>query len=235
MTTASEDMTTASEDMTTASEDMTTASEDMTTASENEFAALVREAHACRACPRMEGRRRVLSPANGPLSARVLFIAEAPGRFGAEKGGIPLSGDASGRNFLRYLAAAGLTRDEVFVTNAALCNPRTARGTNAPPSPAELRNCAPFLQRTLAVVQPTIIATLGNKALAALHLLAPHAYTLRQHAASVVCWNGYTLFPLYHPSPQVVISPTGRSHASQEEDYRRLRRLLDGSLETLPA
>lgn len=199
----------------------------MTTDPENEFAALVREVQACRACPRMEGRRRVLSPANGPLSARVLFIAEAPGRFGAEKGGIPLSGDASGRNFLRYLQAAGLTREEVFVTNAALCNPRTARGTNAPPSPAELRSCAPFLQRTLAVVQPAIIVTLGNKALAALHLLGPHSYTLRQHAAMAVAWNGWTLFPLYHPSPQVAVSPTGRNHAAQEADYRALRGLLE--------
>jgi len=199
----------------------------MTGDPETEFANLVREVQACRACSRMEGRRRVLSPANGPLGARVLFIAEAPGRFGAEKGGIPLSGDASGRNFLRYLAAAGMTREEVFVTNAALCNPRTVRGTNAPPSPAELRNCAPFLRRTLAVVQPDVIVTLGNKALAALNLIEPHAYTLRQHAATEVAWNGHTLFPLYHPSPQVVISPTGRTHAAQEEDYRALWALTE--------
>ena len=191
------------------------------------YANLVREVQACRACPRMEGRRRVLSPANGPLTARVLFIAEAPGRFGAEKGGIPLSGDASGRNFLRYLQAAGMARDEVFVTNAALCNPRTARGTNAPPSPSELRNCAPFLRRTLEAVQPAVVVTLGNKALAALHLIAPHTYSLRQHAATAVAWNGWTLFPLYHPSPQVVISPTGRNHAAQEADYRTLRGLLE--------
>jgi len=197
------------------------------TDSETEFAALVREAQACRACPRMEGRRRVLSPANGPLTARVLFVAEAPGRLGGDKGGIPLSGDASGRNFTRYLVAAGMTRAEVFVTNAALCNPRTVRGTNAPPSPAELRNCAPFLQRTLAVVQPTVIVTLGNKALAALHLIEAHSYSLRQHAATAVPWNGWTLFPLYHPSPQVVISPTGRTHAAQEADYRALRDLLE--------
>ena len=191
------------------------------------FAALVREVQACRACSRMEGRRRVLSPTNGPLTARVLFVAEAPGRFGAERGGVPLSGDASGRNFVRYLAAAGLAREEIFVTNAALCNPRTERGTNAPPSPAELRNCAPFLRRTLAAVQPALIVTLGNKALAALHLIAPHSYILSQHAAMAVPWNGWTLFPLYHPSPQVVISPTGRSHAAQEADYRALRDLLE--------
>jgi uracil-DNA glycosylase family 4 len=191
------------------------------------FRILVHDAQSCRACPRMEGRRRVLSPANGPLSARVLFIAEAPGRLGGDKGGVPLTGDASGRNFLRYLTAAGLTRDDVFVTNAALCNPRTERGTNAPPSAAELRACSSFLSRTLTVVQPQIIATLGGKALAALHLLCPHAYTLRDHAATAVAWNDMTLFPLYHPSPQVVISPTGRNHAAQEADYAALRRLLE--------
>jgi len=199
----------------------------MKTDPEAEFAALVREVQSCRACPRMEGRRRVLSPANGPLSARVLFIAEAPGRLGGDKGGIPLSGDASGRNFIRYLAAAGMAREEVFVTNAALCNPRTERGTNAPPSPTELRNCAPFLRRTLAVVRPAVIVTLGNKALAALHLIEPHAYTLRQYAATPVAWGGHALFPLYHPSPQVAVSPTGRSHADQEADYRALRSLLE--------
>ncbi|MGI4792282.1 MAG: uracil-DNA glycosylase, partial [Janthinobacterium lividum] len=180
------------------------------------FDALVRDAQACRACPRMEGRRRVLSPANGSLSARILFIAEAPGRLGGDRGGIPLTGDASGRNFLRYLSAAGLTRDEVFVTNAALCNPRTERGTNAPPSALELRNCSSFLRRTLEVVQPQVVVTLGIKALAALHLIAPHEYSLRSHAATAVSWNDFTLFPLFHPSPQVVISPTGRGHLAQE-------------------
>ncbi len=191
------------------------------------FAALIRDAQACRACSRMEGRRRVLSPANGAIASCVLFIAEAPGRLGGDKGGIPLTGDASGRNFQRYLHSAGLTREEVFVTNAALCNPRTPRGTNAPPSALELRNCSPFLSRTLTVVQPQIIATLGIKALAALNLIEPHSFTLRDHAATPVKWNGCTLFPLYHPSPQVVISPTGRSHDRQEADYRALSRLLE--------
>ena len=199
----------------------------MNTAQQTCFDALVGDAQACRACPRMEGRRRVLTAANGPLSARILFIAEAPGRLGGDKGGVPLTGDASGRNFGRYLSAAGLRREDVFVTNAALCNPRTERGTNAPPSASELRACSSFLSRTLTVLQPRIIATLGSKALAALHLISPHSYTLRAHAATAGAWNGYLLFPLYHPSPQVVVSPTGRSHAAQEADYALLRRLLD--------
>ena len=199
----------------------------MSTDAEARFAALVADAQACRACPRMEGRRRVLTAANGPLTARVLFVAEAPGRLGGDRGGVPLSGDASGRNFLRYLSAAGLRREDVFVTNAALCNPRTERGTNAPPLASEIRACSSFLSRTLDAVQPQVIATLGTKALAALHLISPHSYTLGSHAATAVLWNGRILFPLYHPSPQVVVSPTGRSHAAQEADYAALRQLLE--------
>ena len=42
-------------------------------------------AQACRVCPRMEGRRRVLGAGNGPLDARVLFVAEAPGRLGDDR------------------------------------------------------------------------------------------------------------------------------------------------------
>ena len=191
------------------------------------FSQLVTDAQACRLCPRMEGRRRVLSSANGPLDAPVVFIAEAPGRFGGERGGLPLTGDASGRNFTRYLQAAGLLRERVFVTNAALCNPQTTTGTNAPPSQKELRNCSPFLRRTLSIVRPAVVVTLGNKALAALALIVPHMITLRDHAATPVAWNGCTVFPLYHPSPQVVVSPTGRGHTQQEEDYRKLRALLN--------
>lgn len=195
---------------------------------ELKFAQLIGDAQVCCLCPRMEGRRRVLSSANGPLSARVLFVAEAPGRLGGDRGGVPLSGDASGRNFTRYLAAAGMRREDVFVTNAVLCNPRTPRGTNAPPSPSEIAACSCFLRRTLEILRPVVVVSLGVKALAALSRISPHSVTLRSHAATPVLWNGGTLFPLFHPSPQVAVSPTGRSHAAQEVDYRELRRWMDG-------
>src|SRR5215211_5220556 len=94
------------------------------------FDALVARAQACQRCPRMAGRTRVLSAQNGPLDARVLFVAEAPGRLGGDRTGVPLSADQSGRNFGEFLSSAGLDRADVFVTNAVLCNPRDARGLN---------------------------------------------------------------------------------------------------------
>src|SRR5687768_10139901 len=63
------------------------------------FLRLVERVSRCRACPRMEGRTRVLSAANGNLHAQILFVAEAPGRFGGDRTGIPLFADQTGRNF----------------------------------------------------------------------------------------------------------------------------------------
>ncbi len=75
------------------------------------FAALVAEAAACRRCPAMCGRSAVLSERNGRTGARVMFVGEAPGRQGGDRTRVPFSGDQSGRNFERYLASIGVTRD----------------------------------------------------------------------------------------------------------------------------
>src|SRR3954465_5669732 len=114
-----------------------------------DYPTLVAEVQSCRRCPTMEGRRRVLGPANGRLDARVLFVAEAPGRLGGDRTGVPLTSDQTGRNFAGLLAGARPRRGEVFVTNAVLCNPRCPRGLNRPPAPAELVNCRPHLAATL--------------------------------------------------------------------------------------
>ncbi|MCC7105701.1 MAG: uracil-DNA glycosylase, partial [Chloroflexi bacterium] len=88
-----------------------------------QFLELIARAQGCAACPAMAGRRRVLSGANGSPLAPLMFIAEAPGRLGAERTGVPFSGDQAGRSFELLLREARLTRTEVFVTNAVLCNP----------------------------------------------------------------------------------------------------------------
>src|SRR5450432_3204113 len=109
------------------------------------FTALVHEAAACVRCPAMCERSAVLSNLNGPLDARVMFIGEAPGRKGADRTRVPFSGDQSGKNLERFLASIPLARDQIFITSAALCNPRTAAGVNRKPTPAEVTNCSDFL------------------------------------------------------------------------------------------
>jgi uracil-DNA glycosylase len=171
----------------------------------------------------MEGRRRVLGDANGPAGARVMFIAEAPGRRGGEVTGVPLSRDASGQRFTRLLSLAGLARDEVFITNAVLCNPRADSGVNRPPTATELRNCSAWLRAQVALVDARVIVTLGAVALAALDRIEPHGLRLRCDAGRPTSWNGRILVPLYHPSPRAGLS---RSYAAQDEDFRRLGELL---------
>ena len=52
------------------------------------FDNLIRQVQSCEKCPRLKGRTRVLSERNGSLDAQVLFVAEAPGRLGADQTGI---------------------------------------------------------------------------------------------------------------------------------------------------
>jgi len=189
-----------------------------------QFQALVSEAAACVRCSAMCGRTAVLSDLNGPIDARVMFIGEAPGRKGADRTRIPFSGDQSGRNFERFLTSINLQRSEIFITSAALCNPRKATGANRRPTASELRNCSDFLRRTLALVDPAVIVTLGMVALEALKSLQYHELNLRKDAGKIRLWNGRLLVPLYHPSPQVLI--TSRDERAQLRDYKVVARAM---------
>src|SRR5258705_7008712 len=151
-------------------------------------------------------RTAVLSDLNGPLRARVMFIGEAPGRKGADRTRIPFSGDQSGRNLDRYLASIPLTRDQIFITSAALCNPRTDSGANRKPTLAEVANCANFLKRTIELIGPRVIVTLGSVALEALKRINYHDFILKEAIGKIYQWDGRLLVPLYHPSPQVLAS-----------------------------
>src|SRR5215510_11721897 len=132
---------------------------------QREFLALAAEAARCVRCLAMRERTAVLSELNGPIHARVMFVGEAPGRKGADRTRIPFSGDQSGKNFDRFLASIGLTRNQIFITSAALCNPRTDSGANRRPTASELKNCSSFLRRTIALIDPQLIITLGGVAL----------------------------------------------------------------------
>ena len=167
----------------------------------------------------------VLSELNGPVDARVMFIGEAPGRKGADRTRVPFSGDQSGRNFDRFLASIRLARSEIFITSAALCNPRKASGANRRPSASEVANCSGFLRQTIELVEPAVIVTLGTVALDALKQLHYHQFNLKNDAATIRSWNGRLLVPLYHPSPQVLI--TSRNEAAQLRDYRVVRRAIE--------
>lgn len=187
------------------------------------FGGLVATVAGCRRCLRMESRTRVLGHANGPLGARVLFLAEAPGRFGADASGVPLSGDRTGRTFEQFLACAGLRRSDIFISNAVLCNPRDAAGRNGKPSRDEVANCGSHLARLLTVLDPAVVVTLGVVALEAIARIEPHRVRLRRDVGQPSAWCGRVLVPLYHPGPRALIH---RSRELQECDYRQVAGFL---------
>ena len=182
-----------------------------------QFAKLVAEVHACTKCERMCNSARVLNYSVGNLNAELLFIGEAPGRLGADETEVPFHGDKSGRNFEDLISFAGISRNDVFVTNAVLCNPKDKDGNNSTPTLAEAANCQPFLARQIELVNPKIVVTLGNTALRATATIEPHNYSLSQHVRTIHSWFGRSLIPLYHPGQRAMIH---RSFANQRSDYQ---------------
>lgn len=189
------------------------------------FLKLAARAEACQICPDLAERHAVLSPLNGNLRPRVLFIGEAPGRQGADRTRIPLTGDLSGTNFDRFIGSIGLSRYDIFITNAALCNPRTASGANRKPTRIEVANCSAFLREQIELLRPPVIVTLGAVSLAALKPIEYHSLTLGNAVGSVHDWYGRKLVPVYHPSPQVLASH--RREDAQLADYRSIAHALN--------
>jgi uracil-DNA glycosylase len=191
------------------------------------FHKLCIEAQNCRKCPDLTERTAVLSELNGNLAPKVFFLAEAPGRQGGNRTRTPFSGDKSGANFQILLDSISLRREEIFITNSALCNPHTPTGANRKPTKTEIKNCSGFLRKTIEIVNPKIIVTLGAVALEALKMIEYHQFTLKLDAAKILRWNSRILLPLYHPSPQTVASH--RRMREQLEDFQ----VLAGAIEKI--
>ena len=193
-----------------------------------EFLKLAETAQNCRRCEAMCDKTAVLSELNGSLNPKVFFIAEAPGRQGADRTRRPFSGDKSGANFQVLLDSISLKRVEIFITNTVLCSPRSLTGANRKPSKREIKNCAGFLEKTIELIDPKIVVTLGSVALEALKSIEYHQIILRSDAGSIFRWQNRWLVPLYHPSPQTVASHR-RLH-QQLEDFRSVAEAIKSGL-----
>ena len=193
------------------------------------FEALCVQVRRCFVCPAMN-HVHILGDVNGPLDADVLFVAEAPGRLGAARTGIPMTSDVTGRRFHAFLADAGLTPDRVFITNSVLCNPLADNGRNRRPSARDVAACRDFLAAQLELVRAPVVVALGGVALEALRRIEPHQAVLARDVGGALAWpaadvEGRVLAPLYHPSIQ---STLARPHAAQRHDWQSLGKLVRG-------
>lgn len=144
----------------------------------------------CTRCALHAGRQAIVF-GQGPEPARAMLIGEAPGAQ-EDRQGQPFVGPA-GQLLERMLAAVGLKREEVYITNLVKCRPPE----NREPRPEEMAACRPFLEAQVRAVRPRVIFTLGR--LAAQALLATDApiSALRGRWAEL---GGVPLLPTFHPA-----------------------------------
>lgn len=177
----------------------------------------------CSLCTRLTHRIKVFSESNGNINTKVLFVAEAPGRLGADRTGIPLYGDKTGDNFELLLKTISWKREDIFITNAILCNPRTESGVNSTPNQTEINNCSAYLEMTIKLINPEVIVSLGRTALIALANVNNHNYSFTD-VGKPVPFGDRVLVPLYHPGPRALVH---RSFAAQTSDFIKLASFVD--------
>jgi uracil-DNA glycosylase family 4 len=179
------------------------------------------EVAGCTRCALAKGRTQVVFGAGSP-TADLMFVGEAPG-FHEDKQGVPFVG-AAGQLLNKLLAGIGMSREDVFVANVLKCRPPG----NRDPQPEEIESCEPHLWKQIELIQPKVIATLGNFST---KLLSgkPDGIT-RVHGVVqevVLGGNRVALYPIFHPAAALY---TPRMLEVLEADFRRLPELLGQTL-----
>jgi len=182
----------------------------------DDWASLQAEVRPCTRCPLHRGRTQAVF-ASGDRAARWMVIGEAPGAE-EDRQGEPFVGSA-GQLLDAMLAAIGLPRPSVFVTNMVKCRPPQ----NRDPKPEELASCRPYLERQLRLLQPTLILVVGR--IAAQNLLATDAplARLRGQLHRVGVLNTPAIVT-YHPA-YLLRTPADKRKAW--EDLKLARRTFD--------
>jgi uracil-DNA glycosylase family 4 len=150
-------------------------------------------------CPDLAATATNLVMGDGNVNADIVFIGEAPGKNEDEQG-LPFVG-AAGKFLNEMLAAAGLQRSDVFITNIVKYRPPN----NRDPLPAEKQAFWPYLAKQLEIIDPKAIVTLGRHSM---EFFLPDAKISQVHGHAVrkkVKYHDqkerdWLIIPLYHPA-----------------------------------
>lgn len=166
-------------------------------------------------CTRCELYRQATNPVpgEGNPEARILLIGEAPG-FHEDAKGKPFIGN-SGKFLTELLEKAGLSREEVFITNVVKHRPPG----NRDPLPDEIAACAYHLDRQISIIDPDVIVTLGRFSLSRYF---PGERISKIHGQPKEI-DGRFIVPMYHPAAAL---HNGSLRPELEADFMKLPRLL---------
>jgi uracil-DNA glycosylase family 4 len=172
---------------------------------------------SCTRCRLAQGRTNVVFGYGNP-HADLMFVGEAPG-FHEDRQGVPFVGQA-GKLLDKLLAGVELRREDVYIANVLKCRPPG----NRDPQPDEIEQCEPHLFRQIELIEPRVIATLGNFAT---KLLSGRPLGITrvhgQEQALTVAGRSVVLFPIYHPAAALY---TPAMLKVLEADFARLPELM---------
>jgi uracil-DNA glycosylase family 4 len=195
-------------------------------AAATELAAYAEATAACERCRLAEGRTQVVFGSGSP-DADLMFVGEAPG-FHEDQQGVPFVGQA-GKLLEKLLAGIGLERSDVYIANVLKCRPPG----NRDPQPDEIEACESHLFRQIELIEPQVVATLGNFAT---KLLSgrPLGITRVHGQEQEVSLGGrrVLLYPIYHPAAALY---TPAMLKVLESDFARIPSLLGGEPAFPPA
>lgn len=145
-------------------------------------------------CPDLAAQATNLVMGDGNVDADIVFIGEAPGKNEDEQG-LPFVG-AAGKFLNEMLAAAGMDRQNVYITNIVKYRPPN----NRDPLPEEKKAFWPYLLKQLQIIEPKVVITLGRHSM---EYFLPDMKISQIHGQPkrVVFDDGkLVIVPLYHPA-----------------------------------
>ena len=155
----------------------------------------------------------------GNADADLMFVGEAPGAT-EDQVGKPFVGRA-GKLLDQLLEEIGLSRGEVFIANILKCRPPG----NRDPLPEEIEECMPYLMRQIELIEPKVIATLGNYATKSI-TGSPVGITrcCGRPQERELGGRDVTVYPLFHPAAAL---RTPKVLERLRDDMSRLPALLE--------
>jgi len=157
----------------------------------------------CTNCDLCENRQNVVH-GYGDVGGEFLFLAERP-HEGADRTGIPFTGDERGRRLQSVLGELGFVRSEPDaaepdIQNAYCTYLTRCRHPDREPTDREVDTCEPYLNAEIRMINPQIIVPIGQRVLESLAMeyttRKPDSFDIEAEHATTIRGRGFELVPM---------------------------------------